>query len=86
VIVAGTVTGAAAAHLVELARQGGLSAIPWKLLVYAVPGSVVGALLGTRLQRRVSEDASRRFFTGLFELIGLTFLLAFTVFSSTFAR
>ncbi len=84
-IVAGTVTGAAA-HLVELARQGGLSAIPWKLLVYAVPGSVVGALLSTRLQGRVSEDASRRFFTKLFALIGLTFLLAFTVFSSTFAR
>lgn len=38
VIVAGTVTGAAGTHLVQLASEGGLGAIPWNLLVWAVPG------------------------------------------------
>jgi uncharacterized protein len=84
-IVAGTVTGAAATHLVQLVAAGGLAAIPWNLLVWAVPGAVTGALLGTRLQGRVREDTARRFFAGLFALIGLTFLLAFTVFASRFA-
>jgi hypothetical protein len=84
-IVAGTVVGAAATHLVQLVAAGGLAAIPWNLLVWAVPGAVTGAMLGTRLQGRVPEDTARRFFTGLFLLIGLTFLLAFTVFASRFA-
>ena len=84
-IVAGTVVGAAATHLVQLVAGGGLAAIPWNLLVWAVPGAVTGAMLGTRLQGRVPEDITRRFFTGLFALIGLTFLLAFTVFASRFA-
>ncbi|NUR05230.1 MAG: TSUP family transporter [Streptomyces sp.] len=64
---------------------GGLSAIPWNLLVWAVPGAVAGALVGTRMQGKVSEDAARRFFAGLFLLIGVTFLLAFTVFAHHFA-
>ncbi len=84
VIVAGTVTGAAFTHLVELVNQGGLSAIPWNLLVWAVPGAVAGAFVGTRLQGTVSEDAARRFFSALFFVIGVIFLLAFTVFSSHF--
>jgi hypothetical protein len=43
-------------------------------------------MLGTRLQGRVPEDTAHRFFAGLFLLIGLTLLLAFTVFASRFAR
>jgi uncharacterized protein len=35
-IVAGTVVGAAATHLVQLVAAGGLAAIPWNLLVWAV--------------------------------------------------
>ncbi|MDP8931812.1 MAG: sulfite exporter TauE/SafE family protein [Actinomycetota bacterium] len=83
-VVAATVTGAAATHLVELAREGGLSAIPWNLVVWAVPGAAIGAFIGTHLQGRVSEDAARRFFSGLFLAIGLTFLVAFTAFKGRF--
>src|SRR5262252_735455 len=85
VIVAGTVVGAAATHLVELLAEGGVGAIPWNLIVWAVPGSVMGALVGTRLQGRVSERASRLFFAALFAAIGLAFLLAFTVYAHRFA-
>lgn len=84
VIVAGTVVGAAATHTVQLAATGGLQAIPWNLLVWAVPGAVAGAFAGTRLQGRVAEDAARRFLAILFLAIGVTFLLAFTVFAARF--
>lgn len=85
VIVAATVVGAALTHLVQLAAEGGLAAIPWNLLVWAVPGAVVGAFIGTRLQGRVNETAARWFFSGLFAAIGVAFLLAFTVFADRFA-
>ena len=83
-IVAGTVVGAATTHLVQLTAEGGLSAIPWNLIVWAVPGAILGAFLGTRMQGRVSERLTRALFTALFGMIGLTFLLAFTVFRHRF--
>jgi uncharacterized membrane protein YfcA len=84
VIVAGTVAGAAATHLVELLHEGGVGAIPWNLIVWAVPGAIIGALVGTRFQGKVSEKLARRFFAALFAAIGLAFLLAFTVFARRF--
>lgn len=84
VIVAGTVAGAATTHLVQLVMEGGLGAIPWNLIVWAVPGAIIGAFIGTRLQGRVSERAARLFFVGLFAAIGVAFLLAFTVFVRLF--
>lgn len=84
VIVAATVVGAALTHLVQLVAEGGLAAIPWNLLVWAVPGAVIGAVLGARLQGRVNETAARWFFSALFAAIGVTFLLAFTVFADRF--
>ncbi len=84
VVVAGTVVGAALTHMVQLAADGGFSAIPWNLIVWAVPGAVLGAVLGTGLQGKVSPRVTRWFFSGLFLTIGVTFLLAFTVFRSRF--
>jgi uncharacterized protein len=78
VVVAGTVVRAALTHMVQLAAEGGLAAIPWDLIVWAVPGAALGALLGTGLQGRVSPTATRWFFGALFLLIGTVFLLAFT--------
>jgi uncharacterized membrane protein YfcA len=84
VVVAGTVVGAALTHMVQLAADGGFSAIPWNLIIWAVPGAVLGAVLGTGLQGKVSPRVTRWFFSGLFLTIGVTFLLAFTVFKSHF--
>lgn len=83
VVVAGTVVGAALTHMVQLAADDGFSAIPWNLIVWAVPGAVLGAIIGTGLQGKVNPRATRWFFSGLFLAIGVTFLLAFTVFSSS---
>lgn len=84
VVVASTVAGATVVHLGQLAVSGGLTAIPWNLIVWAVPGAVVGAKIGTRLQGRVSERLTRVFFSALFAGIGMTFLVAFTVFHRRF--
>lgn len=85
VVVAGTVVGAATTHMVQLAAHGGLAAIPWNLIVWSVPGAVLGAILGTGLQGKVSPRVTRWFFGALFLTIGVTFLLAFTVFASSFS-
>lgn len=75
-MVAGTVVGAALTHMVQLAADGGFSAIPWNLIIWAVPGAVLGAVLGTGLQGKLSPRVTRWFFSGLFLTIGVTFLLA----------
>lgn len=68
----------------QLDIEGGLSAILWNLIVWAVPGAIIGAFIDTRLQGRISERASCRFFSGLFAAIGIAFLLDFTVFVARF--
>jgi uncharacterized membrane protein YfcA len=83
-VVAGTVVAASLAHGILLALQGGWTAIPWNLIVWGVPGAIIGAAIGTRLQGRVSERAARVFFATLFAAIGVVFLLAFTVFARRF--
>jgi hypothetical protein len=77
VVVASTVVGAAVTHLVRLARDGGLAAIPWNLLVWAVPGAIIGAVIGTALQGRIPARAAQAFFAGLFALIGVVFVAVF---------
>jgi uncharacterized membrane protein YfcA len=79
VVVAGTVVGAATTHAVQLVLESGFSAVPWNLIVWAVPGALIGATIGTRQQGRVEEHATKVFFSGLFLAIGLTFLIAFTL-------
>lgn len=49
-----------------------------------IPRAIIGAVLGSRLQGKVPEALARRFFSVLFVLIGLTFLLAFSVFARRF--
>jgi hypothetical protein len=51
--------------LVELFIEGGVGAIPWNMIVWAVPGSSAHSS-ETRLKGKVSEKATRRFFAGLF--------------------
>ncbi|HEX6335314.1 MAG TPA: sulfite exporter TauE/SafE family protein [Jiangellaceae bacterium] len=84
VVVAGTVVGAALTHMVQLAAADGFTAIPWNLLVWAVPGAILGAVIGTGLQGRISQRVTRWFFAALFLAIGATFLTAFTVFADQF--
>ncbi len=76
-VVAGTVVAASIMHGILLAVHGELSAIPWSLIAWGVPGAIIGAAFGTRLQGRISERATRIAFSTLFAAIGITFLLAY---------
>ncbi len=78
-IVASTVLGASGAHFVRLFEEGGVSAIPWNLIVYTVPGAVVGGQIGARVQGRVPPWLMERGMAILFFFIGLVFLLNVTV-------
>jgi uncharacterized membrane protein YfcA len=61
-------------HFTWFVTHEGVGAIPWNLIVWGVPGMAAGAFLGSHLQGRVSERASRRFFAGLFVVISVAFL------------
>lgn len=78
-VVAATVAAASLTHGILLVAHGGLSAIPWDLIAWGVPGAIIGAALGTRLQGRISERATRFFFSTLFAVIGITFLLSYAL-------
>lgn len=84
VVVAGTVIGTAITHLVQLTADGGLSATPWNLVVWAVPGAIVGAQIGSRLQGRFDEARTALFFSVLFAVIGIAFLAMVTVLGARF--
>lgn len=84
-VVAATVVGAASAHMVQLAMIGGWKAIPWNLIVWAVPGALIGASTGPRFQGKISDRVSRIFFAALFLSIGFIFLIAFTFFARRFS-
>lgn len=64
-------------YVVELGRAGGLSAIPWNLIVWAVPGATIGAVAGATCKDGLEKGA-------LFLTIGITFLVAFTFFAHRF--
>lgn len=70
VVVAGTVVGTALTHLTQLTIDGGLGATPWNLVVWAVPGAIVGAQVGSRMQGRVDDGHTALFFSLLFAVVG----------------
>lgn len=79
VMVAVANVSASATHFVQFVTAEGLTAIPWNLIVWGVPGMAAGALLGSHLQARIDERASRRFFAGLFVVLSVA-MVAFTLF------
>lgn len=75
-IVASTVLGASIAHIALLMQEGGVDAVPWNLIVYTVPGAVIGGQLGARLQGTISPKLMERSMASLFAVIGVLFLIS----------
>jgi uncharacterized protein len=73
-IVTAAVAAGSIAHVARLLSAGGLGAVPWNLIVYTVPGALIGGQIGARLQGAVREATMERFMAGLFVLIGAAFL------------
>jgi len=78
-VVAATVLGGSIAHFIRLFEEGGVDAIPWNLIVYLVPGAIIGGQIGARLQGRFAPRLMERAMAILFLFIGVVFLLNVTV-------
>ena len=70
-IVIATAAAASATQVWGLIAKGGITAVPWNLVCYTIPGVLIGGQLGPLLQGRVSQTAMVRAIGTLFLFIGL---------------
>lgn len=71
-VVIATIASASATQIVALMAAGGQDAIPWHLVVYTIPGVLIGGQLGPWLQGRIPPRIVERGIAMLFALIGLS--------------
>ena len=64
-----TVALASTTLAVQLIRDGGWTAVPWDLLVYDIPGVLIGGQIGPRLQGRIAPHTMRRAIAILFVIL-----------------
>ena len=65
------VASASFTQITSIVAEGGVSAVPWNLVMYTVPGVILGGQIGPRLQGKVSSDGMVRFIAVLFAIIGV---------------
>ncbi len=65
-----TVVFASTTLAVQLIRSGGWTAVPWDLLIYDIPGVLIGGQIGPRLQGKVAPHIMRRAIAILFLVLG----------------
>ena len=68
-IVIATVTAASFTQVVALIAEGGIEAVPWNLVMYTIPGVIIGGQIGPRAQGKVSQKTMVRAIALLFALI-----------------
>lgn len=73
-VIAVTVLAGSVTAIFGLLQRGGIDAVPWNLVVYTVPGAVIGGQLGARFQGRISSKTTERFIAILFAIVGIAFL------------
>jgi uncharacterized membrane protein YfcA len=64
-----TVALASTTLAVQLIRDGGWTAVPWDLLVYDIPGVLIGGQIGPRLQGKIAPHTMRRAIAILFVIL-----------------
>jgi len=69
-----TVIAASGTHVFALVSEGGIEAVPWHLVMYTVPGVIIGGQIGTRLQGKFSADKMEKLFAALFGIIGVAMI------------
>ena len=66
-----TVATASTALAAELIREGGWAAVPWHLLVWDIPGVLIGGQIGPRLQGRFNQRTLQKAIAVMFIIIGI---------------
>ncbi len=69
-----TVAFASTTLAVQLIRDGGWTAVPWDLLVYDIPGVLIGGQIGPLLQGRVAPHTMRRAIAILFVVLAIAMM------------
>ncbi|MBT8101163.1 MAG: sulfite exporter TauE/SafE family protein [Gammaproteobacteria bacterium] len=69
-----TIVFASTTLAVQLIQAGGWTAVPWNLLVYDIPGVLIGGQIGPRLQGRVPPHVMRRSISVLFVVLAIAML------------
>jgi uncharacterized membrane protein YfcA len=59
----------------QLISEGGVEAVPWNLVMYTIPGVLIGGQIGPRLQGRISHRSMELAIAGLFVVLGLAMML-----------
>jgi len=69
-----TVAFASVTLLAQLIKDGGLSAVPWNLVCYTIPGVLIGGQIGPRLQGRISQRTMEKAIGTLFLFLSVAML------------
>lgn len=69
-----SVAAASGTHIFTLVSEGGVDAVPWHLVIFTVPGVIIGGQIGVRLQGKFSQDKMEKVFGVLFGVIGVAML------------
>ena len=69
-----TIVFASTTLVAQLVQAGGWMAVPWNLLVYDIPGVLIGGQIGPRLQGKVAPHTMRRAISVLFVLLAVAMM------------
>jgi uncharacterized membrane protein YfcA len=73
-VVITTVVFASTTLVAQLVTNGGWAAVPWNLLLYDIPGVLIGGQIGPRLQGRISPHTMRRAISLLFVVLSVAMM------------
>lgn len=69
-----TVAFASTTLAVQLIKSAGWTAVPWNLLVYDIPGVLIGGQIGPRLQGKIAPHVMRRAIAVLFIILAIAMM------------
>jgi uncharacterized membrane protein YfcA len=69
-----TIVFATATLVVELIQAGGWAAVPWNLLIYDIPGVLIGGQIGPRLQGLIPQHRMRQAISVLFLFLAIAMM------------
>lgn len=55
----------------------GIESVPWTLLIFTIPGVLIGGQIGPRLASKISPETGEKILLGLFFSIGLIMILVY---------